>query len=50
MYYDTHDLFSITKSKIHNKEKHEKVKVIIPYKSVMEKYTIIWARRAENRS
>ena len=35
LYYETHDLFSSTKSQIYDKNKHEQVKVIILYKAAM---------------
>ena len=35
VYYETHDLFSSTKSQIYDKEKHKRVKVITSYKSTM---------------
>ena len=42
VYYDTRDLFSITKSWIYNKAKHEQVKVIIFYKSAMDLNTFLF--------
>ena len=36
LYYETRTLSSITKSLIYNKEKREKVKIIILYKSAMD--------------
>ena len=41
-YYETRDLFSSNRSKIYNKDKHKRVKVIIFNKSAMESNTLIF--------
>ena len=41
VYYDTRNLFSITKSQIYDKNKRDKVKIIILYKSVVESSTFL---------
>ena len=42
IYYDTCDLFSITKSQIYNKDKHDPVKLFLLYKSTMESNTFLF--------
>ena len=42
VYYETRAIFSSTNSQIYNKEEREHVKVIIPYKSVMDSNTFLF--------
>ena len=42
MCYETHDLFSSTKSQTYNKVKHNQVKLIISYKFAMESNTFLF--------
>ena len=42
LYYETCALFSSTKSRIYDKEKHKQVKVIIFYKSAMDSNTFLF--------
>ena len=42
VYYETSDLFSITKSQIYNKDKHEPVQEVSFYKPSMESNTFLF--------
>ena len=42
LYYENHTLFSSTKLRIYNKDKHDRVKLILFYKSAMESNTLFF--------